>query len=508
MRHPLPDRSGSLDRWAGRAAKALVVAAMLVLGAASIAAVLVLPVVVATAASGPSALPIGTVLGAAAAVVMAMAVLLVARLSRSRPRAALGVGLALFVVVRVGLAASLDGVLRSDWLAYHRLALGWIAGAPPIADRPMGYPIVLGEAYRIAGTDAWVPELLNLGVATLGVVLLAWIVASLAGLRVAAVAVAVLAIAPGPALSILPRGTETLFTTALIAATGLLVATIERVRRIGPDPTACAFAASAACVLALASLVRPTSLALLAGAALLPFLAAGRRGAAPMAAIVLGAAVVLLPVAALHATTTGRWSPSTSMFIGWQLFVGTNAETGGRWSEADVRRVDAAVGGRPSVSIAAAYAHGIFDPAALRAAAHRDATAGGLALDRIARDWPRIALMLPGKLAGGWGPADAAIDWVLPARPPAGTARVAHAIAAQAWWVAVLVAAVVALRRGRAPWALALVAAALLVPTAVMLLALEVQPRYHEHVIPLVVALAVMAPRHRGVLRRSADPPG
>jgi len=48
---------------------------------------------------------------------------------------------------------------------------------------------------------------------------------------------------------------------------------------------------------------------------------------------------------------------------------------------------------------------------------------------------------------------------------------------------------------------------AIVAPMAVSLLVLEVQPRYHEYVVPLVAGLAAMATLPR-LARRARDPDG
>jgi hypothetical protein len=182
------------------------------------------------------------------------------------------------------------------------------------------------------------------------------------------------------------------------------------------------------------------------------------------------------------------------MFSGWQLYLGLNVDRGGRFNQADVRRLDTIV--PRSGTIHSQYARGVFDPAMLRLAAQRDDVAFELAIDRLRANALRLPFVLPLKVVYAWGPADSASTWVVPTEGP-GDVRLGRVFqtVSQVWWVVVLAGAVLwFVRSWRHVPMVGVVFGAIVVPIALSLLVLEVQPRYHEYVVPLIAGLAAMAP--------------
>jgi 4-amino-4-deoxy-L-arabinose transferase-like glycosyltransferase len=417
-------------------------------------------------------------------------VTLVVRVARTRPTLALLTALLAFVGIRAIVILAYDGALTSDWLAHHRLAVGWTLGAPPIANRPMGYPMLLGEVYRVAGAHPAIGEVLALFLATIGAALLAGWVHVLTDRAVAAAAVAILALAPSQALFILLLAIETPYTTALVAV-ALLVTLVLREATTSRRGRPLAYAVAAGLVLGLSTYLRPTSLLLAPVVVLLPVLLTAWRRSAPLSmTLAISFLVALAPVVATNRMVLDRWSPSTSLYAGWQLYVGTNVDAGGRRTPADVERVDRAVPGYAAGRLPREYSLGIFDPRTLRLSAERDAAALRLAADRIARDWPRLPLVIPFKVVYGWGPGDSPVEWI----PDLGRASSVASLAGQVWWVVVLAGACAWYVRARRQDDLpGLIVSAFVLPVAVGLLVLEVQPRYHEYVVPLLVGLAAMS---------------
>ena len=414
-------------------------------------------------------------------------------LARGSPTAALALAAATFVVVRMAVVIGLDGILVSDWQAYNRLAMGWLQGAPPIANWPMGYPAVLGEAYRLLGATPAVAEGLNLLLSGLGVALLAAWVHVLAGRAAAATAVVVMAVAPSQALFTLLVGTETFYVTALLAVVLLLTLTLISIRDGKSALRVVGLAVATGIALGASIWIRPTGLVIAPFIALLPLLVVRTRvGVSAMVAIALAFAVMLVPIAALNRLHVERWSPSTSMFAGWQLYVGFNVETMGRWNDADRHRVNRQVPGFRDFQLVHEYARGTFERETLQRAVERDDAALRLAFERIREDGLRLALILPFKYVLAWGPADAPVRYVqdLPLDGRAAT------MAAQSWWMVALAGAVWwFLRRGRDDPLAGLIVSTVIVPVALSLLLLQVQSRYHEYVVPLVAGLAAMSMR-------------
>jgi hypothetical protein len=499
----------------GRTGRAIWLGGAAVTVAALVSAALVLALYVAQlpdtrSIAGIVLPPLATLvlIAAGAALVGAVAIL-----GRTRPTAALGLAAAIFVVIRTGVVIAFNGPLTSDWRAYHQLAIGWTLGAPPIANRSMGYPALLGEAYRIAGIHPAVGEVLNLLLTLVGVALLAALVDKISNRRVAAVVVALLAVAPSQAFFTVLLGTETLYTTALVAVAYVVVLMLYAMRSPDASRRTLVLAALAGLLLGTSTYVRATSVVILPFIAVLPLVAAPRRRAIPVAlAIVVVAAVALVPAVAANRTYLGRWSASTTLFTGWQLYLGSNVQEAGRFNDADAARINGAIPGYDAHPIATEYARGIFDPVTLQLAAERDDYAFQAALARIRRDWIRLPLVAPLKVVYAWGPADSSPGWVLPTEAT-GNTWAAHVVqvAAQAWWVIALAGmALWYLRRRHAMLLPGLVVGAIVVPIALSLLALEVQPRYHEYVVPLVAALASIAilGERRVPASVSADEPG
>ena len=250
--------------------------------------------------------------------------------------------------------------------------------------------------------------------------------------------------------------------------------------------------------------IRPTGLVLAPLIALLPFLVVRTRVGATVGLVVLLAfGAMLAPIMVVNKVHLDRWSPSTSLFAGWQLYIGFNIDSLGRWNDADRQRVNAAVPGVRAFQLVHEYARGTFEPGTLRLAAERDAAALRLALERIRADGIRLPLILPFKYFFAWGPADAPVRYVtgLPVE-----ARVVTTLA-QAWWTAVLAgAAWWLLLRGRSDPLAGLIVSAVLVSVALSLLVLQVLPRYHEYVVPLVAGLAAMSLRVIAQPRREPHP--
>ena len=451
-------------------------------------------------------------LACAAGAAALAAVVVVAAIARTRPTAALVAAGGLYVAIAGVTALAIDGPLIEDAQAFHRLALGWTLGAPPISDRPMGWPIVLGEAYRWLGASPGTAELLNFLIRTIGVAMVAAWVGLVGGRQAAAIAVAVIAVSPTQALYAVTLMSETLYTTLLIATILLVTLALRSLEADSERRRAILIAFAAGLVLGSSVYVRTTSLAVAPFLALLPLLQHEKRRATAVAlAVVVGFVAMLGPAVIANKAYVDRWSASTSLHVGWQLFVGVNVETAGRWSASDFALVNARLG-RDSPAIPWRYAHGHFDPAALRLFAERDELAFGMALERIGRDAIRLPLIVPFKFAYGWGPGD---PWAADADDPersfdlgtgrtrderreglalGGTIQRAASFVAQAWWIAVLAGALAWFAwRWRNDPTTALVLSAVLIPLTLGLLALQSSARYHEYVVPLIAGLAAIA---------------
>jgi hypothetical protein len=491
------DRPALAARGIGRVGVVLLAAGAAVIALTLLAAIAELldTVVQLGGPRGPNRIVLLVLAGGSAALAAAAVIGSILLPGPRHGRAALAGSIVLFLVVRILVVAFFDGPVTSDWSVYHRLAQGWALGAPPLANYSMGYPALLGEAYRLAGASPAVGEAVNVFVGTVGAVLLAIWVNGLRGPTAAALAVSFLALAPSQALFTVLLGAETLYSTAVIAIALLATGMLRAVRFRSARP-AVLWALGCGVVLGLSAWVRATSLVLVPVLVLLPFLVARRRHAAVAAlTLALAAALSLAPIVAANRALLDRWSPSSSLFTGWQLYVGMNLATAGHHSPDDVARVNQRIPSYDPSRLADEYAQGIFDRDTLRLSAERDELALEMAIERVRDNGLAVIGMLPAKFGTAWASAGNSASWALgqgPSEWPTG-ADVARFLA-QLWWVAALGGAVAwFLLLGRRRPLAGLVTSAIVVPIAASLLILEVQPRYHEYVVPLIAALAALA---------------
>jgi len=442
---------------------------------------------------------VGTFVGlglVVACVLLGLAIVLgVGLLASRRPRLALLLAALLFIASRAVLLVLVDAALVSDWLSYHSLARGWLRGAPAIAGVPMGYPILLGEAYRLGGISTATAEVVNFAASLTSAGLIWALVRHVAGSVAGVMAVAVLALTPSQLLFTAVRGSEIMYSALLVAIAILATVLLGRLREQGVRQWL-AVAGLLGITLGLSAYIRSTSLAIAPVIALLPILdRRDRRGLTAGAAIGIGALIALAPIISLNAIHLHRLSPSTTLYAGWQLYVGANVQTGGRYNAADALRVDTEVPEYRRRSLANEYANGRFDRALLATAAERDAVAFRLFVERVRETGPALIGLLPVKFADGWSLADDGARWVLQiGRPDPDNLeyRVARVLS-QAWWVALLaLAAIGQLIVGRRAPSLALVVTAILVPVTATVVLLETQGRYHEYVVPILAGLAAI----------------
>ena len=397
----------------------------------------------------------------------------------------------LLILVRLAASAGIDAPLISDWEHYHQLALGTLRDAPLLADLPMGFPIILGLAYRLGGVSISSGEGVNV-LASIGTgILLAVWVWRWAGPVASALAVGLLALTPSQVLHTVLLGSESWFCTAVVA--GALGAS-EMFRAASVHQrSSILWAACTGAAFGIAYWMRATALPILVAFTLLPVvLLPLRRAAGHGVVIAISGGLILAPIAAANMTLLERPSISNSLYLGWQLYVGTNVDSGGTYSNLDELRLEAALD-IPSVNVPAEFANGNVRPAVLRAAAKRDEVAMELAIERLSSiEVPQLPRLFANKLLVAWGRADNAASWAFDRGTvaPGVSSAVAHIASQMAWTISLfLSAAWLIIERRRRPVA-GLVVAAITLPVFASTMILEAQSRYHEPVVPLVTALA------------------
>ncbi|HET7471765.1 MAG TPA: glycosyltransferase family 39 protein [Candidatus Limnocylindrales bacterium] len=423
---------------------------------------------------------------AAAAVATAAALLAAAFvLGSRRPRAAIALAIGTLVVVRLGVAVALDARLFSDYLAYRSLAEAMIAGYGFWTSVPPGYPLLEAAGIvLLGGAGVLSAELVNValgivsGVAILVVVRDAW------GDRSAAVAVMAFAIIPSQVFFTLVLGTEIAYGAALA-----LVALVALRSRSG----SLAVIAGCGVLLGLSQYVRPTSQLFLP--AVLAVVLIATRGRASWwrtgLTFVVAFAVSVAPIVAWNASVNGRLSASPSLFDKWTVYIGLNAASHGQYRLTDRLAVSDAAG-VPFPIVGDGQPGTAFRPLYLEQSRAFNDAAGNLIGERLRKNGFASVRIQPAKFAAMWDRADYPIGLVFGPDSPQPAPRVAAVVAlvSQAGWVALLITSLVALVRLRRTRPPAVVTVLLILLSAIAIhVVAEVQPRYHEYYVPLLVIL-------------------
>jgi 4-amino-4-deoxy-L-arabinose transferase-like glycosyltransferase len=368
------------------------------------------------------------------------------------------VGLLLAGGLRVAAVWLIETPLFGDYQSYHNLAVRISQGGDHWSNVPTGYSIVLAIPYALFGPQPVLGELLNVGfgVAT------AWLVYRLAhqmfGEPAGAAALFLFAIAPDQVLMTSVLATEPLYTFLVTVAAAMLF--MPRL----------AAAAVAGLALGASQYVRTTTM-LIAPAffAVIPLLTRWRPR---LLVVVVFFAIAVVPIIRHNVLAYDEWSISTSRRGAWSLLVGTNQQYSGAYNQKDV--------GDPSIHQWSAEAARIAQAKAIQRITSDPVGFGGLAVRKFYSLW-----------AGG----DYAVWIAVPGGSQA--TRSGLSLISQAIWAAILVlATATAWRVRRHPvvvLTLAVVTILVLVHTFV-----EVSPRYHASVVPLLCVLAgVTAARWR-----------
>jgi 4-amino-4-deoxy-L-arabinose transferase-like glycosyltransferase len=221
--------------------------------------------------------------------------------------------------------------------------------------------------------------------------------------------------------------------------------------------------------------VRQLAPLLLPAALLLPLLghASLRRGAAVAATILLGFTVGVLPIVAHNLQAHGELSIASSSFSGALLYIGTDRKTVGRISPELARDIRTLPGADQW---------------------ERSKTAERIAVQRITDDPIAFARLAARKVPLMWAADEAGVRYAFSRaelRQPLGASLL---LMSQIAYLAVVLGALSGLWIARRRLSLTAVAIALLVVgTIVLHFFVEVKPRYHVWLIPLLLVLATPA---------------
>jgi hypothetical protein len=425
---------------------------------------------------------------------MLLAVLATVFVARRWPRGALVLALLAVVGVRLAVTLAYEAPQVSDWHDYGLLAAGIRAGQPPFADRPMGWPAMLAAAWSVFGPTVRTGTVLNVALAGLtGLALAAWL-RMLSGTVVAAVGVMAFALLPSHVLWTLLLGTEVSYTLAIaclaLALTWLLRPGGGHSRRVTLGTL---FAIGV--LLGWSYWIRSTSIVLMPFIAALPLaMRLPKRDAAlGAAAVIIGVGVLLAPLVAWNAAVLDRVSFSNSLYTGWQLYDGNNAKTGGAYNAVD-RAYAASLG---LTGITGPYAAGEPIDAQLRRLAAADDALLAAGIHRLESHGTGLPRLLLRKVDRAWGDGTPAAFFAL--SPTAAVANRKLLIAQLslpgdvAWVLALAGTLAWYWTRRRNPGSAGVIVAGVTLLLAAGLLLVEVQPRYHEYVVPLLLGLAAIA---------------
>ena len=349
----------------------------------------------------------------------------------------------------------------------HELAVGVLEGGNPlVAPRPMGFSTMLAGLYAVFGVHPWLGELLNLVLAVITGWMLHRFVLGAWGSRPAAAAVVAYALVPSQVLLTTTLFTETAYSAFLMIAITLATGAVASRRFV--------LALASGAVLAISQYVRPVSQAFLPMFVLLPFLAGLRvsRSATMGAAMAAAFFVVLAPIAVHNLSTHGDLSLSTSSYGGWSVFVGANQVHNGMFNRDDQAILRATEGS-------------VWE---------RSEILGREGVERITGDPRGFAELAIRKFRVLWSDDTYAVGAALPGLAATDVTRQGLLLASQGMYACLTVAAAVGLwRQRRRAIPAAVLLAGLLVTIAAAHTFVEVQPRYHAYVLPLICALAAQA---------------
>lgn len=366
------------------------------------------------------------------------------------PRHNLLVGLLLATGLRAAAVLLVDAPLDRDWQQYHQIAVRISQGGDIWSNIPTGYSLALAILYRLFGPEPAVAQFANIGFGVATAALVYCLTGRIFGRRAASVALYLIAIAPDQVLMTPVLATEHLYTLLLMVA----VAAVFLPRLVGAIIGGLALGAS--------QYVRTTTMLVMpAFLAVWPLLAAWRNR---LIAFAFCLAIALAPAVFHNRVAYGEWTISTSRRGAWSLLVGTNQKYSGQFNLEDV--------GPPG-------SQDWSDEAARAAQAE--------AIRRITSDPMGFAALAVRKVFSYSASGDYAV-WI--AMPTAAQAvRSGLSFISQAVYAVIMVLALAAAWRFRrnaivvlSLWTMTILAATHAV--------LEVSPRYHASIVPLLCVLA------------------
>ena len=403
-----------------------------------------------------------------AGLLLAVLVVWLAGAGRRSELLATAIGVLVLVVVRVFLSSQLDSGRLGEPGVYLAMAESFLGPDSDFMGRPMAYSAVLAAGFALTADRQLAIEAVNLLLALLAGGVVLGMARGLYGARAGALALLGYALWPAGALMTVVSIPQVAFDLAVAASAWAAVGA----------PPGWRGGALTGALLGLAQYLRPTTPAFLPAfvlARLWPGAGRGRLAAAilvPVGAFLL----VLAPVVVYNVARTGTPSISTSDYGGHTLYIGTDIETGGQFSEAANDELVRLAG-----------------PDLLA----RSELGTAIALQRIREDPLGIAGLAVRKQDTLWGTEHFGVQYGIrqsladrPQHPDATTPL----LLSQGFYCLVLLGATagVWLLRARPDALVPLVIALIWTVSAIHAL-LEVRDRHHAYVVPLLLPLAALA---------------
>lgn len=375
---------------------------------------------------------------------------------RSHP---LATGLAVVLLTRLVDIALVNPPLASDFAVYYRLGTQ-ISQVGPILDKvPTGYPTALAAVFAPFGAQTLYGQLLNCAMGLATAALVYDIAQRLWGPASARWSLWLFALAPTQILMTGVLASEPLYGLLLCLAIWLSI-------RLGARWILAAVAIGA--VLAASNYVRPTSPALVPAFVAVFFIASYKPKVATLASVALVACflVLLAPVAVWSEQTKGELSISPSNYGGWSLLVGTDSARTGQYNPDLVSQV----GGTPGTP-------------------DFDRRAGQLAVERLRKNPGKLVPLAIQKFPIMWAADTYGVLYTIGIGSDSGHPSESKGllVASQAAYLVLVTLCAIGL------WALrsAVPPTVLLILLMVLALALvhtflEIEPRYHSFVVPLL----------------------
>jgi|GEM_PF-818742 len=198
----------------------------------------------------------------------------------------------------------------------------------------LNYPVFISFFYKLLGEKTWLPRIINLffGVAEAGAG--EYILEKFTGPRTGVLGGLAVALNPSIIIFTLLSGGEPVYSSIILCAVLIFAAGIDNEK---PYPFMAVFGITSA----LGNFFRPTALILIISSVLVIFLCCDFKAVRKMlliAVIVFSYAVTASVLGAVTSSVSGFRNPAYG--FGWNLYIGANEESQGKWNEKDAELFD------------------------------------------------------------------------------------------------------------------------------------------------------------------------